>query len=87
MSMLDKMMGVPLEQALDDLPLAEDVVAALLRREGILGECLNCAGEFENWHLESVTFRNLNLADVGHAYREAVVWANDVMSSIITLGH
>jgi EAL and modified HD-GYP domain-containing signal transduction protein len=85
MSMLEKMMGVPLEEALTDLPLAEDVMAALLSRDGVMGECLNCAIEFEDWALERAKFRELALADVGQAYKDAVIWANEVMSSINAL--
>lgn len=82
MSMLDKMMGIQLETALEDLPLAEEVLAALLRQEGPMGECLACATAFENWQLEQAKFGSLSLGEVGQAYKDAVIWANEVMSSM-----
>jgi EAL and modified HD-GYP domain-containing signal transduction protein len=47
LSVLDALTGAPLEEALRELPLEDDVCAALLRRQGPLGELLGraCAAE------------------------------------------
>jgi c-di-GMP phosphodiesterase len=82
MSMLDQMMGVRLEEVLKDLPLAEEVVQALLTQQGRMGEALDCAVNYECWNLDAVSFEPLAMADIGRFYVESVAWANDVLSSI-----
>jgi EAL and modified HD-GYP domain-containing signal transduction protein len=85
MSMLDKMMGVELAEAIDGLPLSEEVVAALLRGEGILGAGLDCASRFELWQVDKAHFQDLTIAQIGQAYLDAVVWANDITAELAGL--
>lgn len=85
MSMLDKMMGVELAEALKDLPLSEEVLAALLRREGNLGAGLTCANQFELWQLDDAKFQNLAIGEIGQAYMSGVVWANDIIAELANL--
>jgi c-di-GMP phosphodiesterase len=46
-SILEKMLHLPMDELLQELPLTEDVNAALLQREGPMGEALACAIAFE----------------------------------------
>ena len=82
MSMLDRMTGVPLPEIVVDLPLAETVIAALLTHKGPLGDALSCSTHYECWDLDQVGFQNLPMTEIGRAFVEGVVWANDMISSL-----
>ncbi len=79
---LDALLGKPLAQLLDDLPLADDVRAAVLEHAGPLGHILAGVlalerGDFENPALEAL---DAQLAPA--AYLEALDWANEAMSEL-----
>jgi len=82
MSMLEHLTNVRLQEVLDELPLAEAVVQALLYHEGILGDALRCAIDYESWDLDAVRFQGLSLSDIGRASMTSVAWANDAAVSL-----
>lgn len=82
MSMLEQLTNQPLEEILTQLPLSDEVMRALLDREGILGEALNCAIQYECWNLEKARFADLDMRTIGQAFVESVAWANEVVNSI-----
>jgi EAL and modified HD-GYP domain-containing signal transduction protein len=78
-SLLDALLGAPMEDVLAGLPLAEDVEAAILRREGIVGKALEKAiayerGDFGNPALAGHARRALAIA-----YADAVAWADAML--------
>ena len=76
-SVLDQFLQIPLEQILADLPMNDEVNAALLRKEGILGEALECAIGFEQ--IEAPVehrFMDMDSDVIAAHYLEAVDWAN-----------
>jgi EAL and modified HD-GYP domain-containing signal transduction protein len=76
-SVLDQFLQIPLEQILADLPMNDEVNAALLRKEGILGEALECAIGFEQIEAPAVhRFMDLDSDVIAAHYLEAVDWAN-----------
>jgi len=77
-STLDAILGVSLESALNQLPLAEKIRAALLAREGILGEVLNCAIAFERGDWDTVTRGGLDRSAIQHSYLQAISWAAEM---------
>lgn len=84
MSMLELLMHVELKQVLSDLPLTEQVVGALLQQQGVLGEALQCAVNYERWHLDAVNFQSLSMPEIGRAFVAGVAWAHDVAASLET---
>ena len=77
--------GMTAMAAFDDitpLPLANNVVAALLNREGDLGEALNCvlSQELDDWI--NIRFANLSQTELSDINIEAINWAEDVLNSI-----
>ncbi|QSA96938.1 EAL and HDOD domain-containing protein [Methylococcus sp. EFPC2] len=86
MSMLDHMLGAPLDEIIEDLPLADAVARALVNREGVLGEALNCVIDYEHWSLDTLRFSELPVTEIGRAYRESVAWANEVAASLDLAG-
>lgn len=81
-SALDILMEKALEEVIEPLPLGEDLVAALLRREGALGEALNCTLAYETADFDNAVFRHLETSDVVDANVEAVSWANMVIEAL-----
>ena len=81
-SSLDLLMDRSLEELINPLPLADNVVAALLNREGDLGDALNCtlSQEQEDW--VNIRFANLSQEDLSDVNIEAINWAEDVLNNI-----
>ena len=57
LSILDTLMQAPMQTILQNLPLSDEVTQALLNREGILGEALNCAISYETLNWEGAHFK------------------------------
>lgn len=81
-SALDMLMERPLCRLIQPLPLREDIVAALLHREGTLGEALACALAYEMTDWDEVEFAGLGVDAIAVANIEAVTWANAVIDSL-----
>lgn len=78
-SILDQLIQRPMEEALQDLPLSEEVKQALLRQAGPMGEALDCARAFETDDPHRPRgFRGLSEETTSRLYLEAVAWAYDL---------
>ncbi len=77
-SSLDAMMDQPLKVVLDELPLSESSISALLEQKGVLGEALNCTLTMERNDFGQVSFGELGLADLSDIYLQAIHWADGV---------
>ena len=84
-SLADAMLGMPLEEALEHIPLAPESYAALLRREGAFTPVLELAIAFEHgdWARVDGLTKQLGLTggDASAAFREAVAWADDLVEA------
>jgi EAL and modified HD-GYP domain-containing signal transduction protein len=83
-SALEVLMQRPLTKLIEPLPLSDDVVAALLYREGILGEALSCALAYEMADWDKVKFVALGSEDILIANVEAVTWANGILDNSLS---
>lgn len=81
-SCLDSLLDIPLEDALQQLPLADDIIPAILNKEGVTGEALECVINYEHWNISGMAFRNLDHKLIGEAYVQSINWAKDVLSSL-----
>jgi EAL and modified HD-GYP domain-containing signal transduction protein len=72
LSVSDVLAGAPLEDVVAPLPLAEDVIAAIVHREGSKGRALTAAIACERGQLPAPEDRRLTLM----AYADAVAWAD-----------
>lgn len=81
-SSLDLLMDKSLEDLISPLPLADNVVAALLNREGELGEAINCTLAQEEGDWMNIRFADLSTEDLSDINIEAINWAEDVLNSI-----
>ena len=78
-SALDILMERDLADVIKPLPLSEEIVAALLKRQGPIGEALQCVIAYELAEIEKAQFNQLSSDDIYIANVEAVSWANMVM--------
>lgn len=82
LSNLDSLLDIPLNEALSHLPLADDIVAAILDKQGLGGDALRCVISYEHWNISSISFKNIDQSIIGDAYIKSISWAKDVMSNI-----
>jgi EAL and modified HD-GYP domain-containing signal transduction protein len=81
-SVINRLLGLPMREALDALPLADDVVAALLRGEGGEGRGLRTVLAWELGDFCAGDAIPGGQERVGRAYRDAVAWADDTAASL-----
>lgn len=80
LSCLDSLLDIPIEDALQQLPLADGIVPAILYKQGLTGEALECVVNYERWNIPGMVFGNLDQESIGEAYVRSVSWAKDVLS-------
>jgi EAL and modified HD-GYP domain-containing signal transduction protein len=74
-SAADALMDVPLEQALDPLPLSEDLVRALLRHEGTMGRALHAVLAYEQGQWEEADDLEVPPGRLREVYLDSLGWA------------
>ena len=80
-SLLDRLLGLPMQEVLDTIQLPDEVVSALLRREGMYGPYLALAEACElSSNLVVSLARSLDIqpVDVNKAHLSAIAWAQNV---------
>ncbi|VAW69316.1 hypothetical protein MNBD_GAMMA09-1645 [hydrothermal vent metagenome] len=81
-SSLDLLLDRSLEDLITPLPLADNMVAALLNREGELGTAINCTLAQEEGDWINIRFAELNPETLSDINIEAINWAEDILNSI-----
>ena len=76
LSMLDVLLGLPLREAMQTLPLNALVRAALLEQAGALGAAVKCSQRYERGDWRDVAFLSLSPPQISAAYLQAVSWAD-----------
>ncbi|MFI5377776.1 MAG: EAL and HDOD domain-containing protein [Tepidisphaerales bacterium] len=83
-SAMDALMDQPLDMVISDIPVAEDVSAALLGANTLLGKTYRFVLAFERGNSAMVDFiaRDLNLpsAKVSQVYTQALAWVDQCMN-------
>jgi len=75
-STLEAMMDLPLAELIQDLPLSDDMKAALINRDGVYGQALNCVEAMEKNDFSNIGFLDLELAEMSKLYLDAIYWAD-----------
>jgi c-di-GMP phosphodiesterase len=78
-SVIDAMMDAPMHDVIESLPLAEDMRNALVLRQGVMGELLDCVTELEAGEYDAPTAFMFN---AGELYLTALIWANTAAESL-----
>ncbi len=81
-SSLDAMMDQPLEDLLQELPLAQESKSALLEHKGIFGEALDSTLAMERSDFSLIGFADLDVTQLSDIYLEAINWADELTSSL-----
>jgi EAL and modified HD-GYP domain-containing signal transduction protein len=81
-SMLDVLTGLPITRLVEELPLAPQVVRALVAEEGTLGSTLKCARAYERAAWQQVAHANLAPELLRAAYVDAVFWAEEAQTTL-----
>lgn len=81
-SSLDSLLDMPLDEALSQLPLADDIVSAILHNEGLGGEALKCVISYEHWDISSISFEDIDQSIIGDAYIKSINWTKDILNNI-----
>ncbi len=82
LSNLDCLLDMPLDEAIGQLPLADNIVSAILHKEGLGGEVLKCVISYERWDISSISFKNIDQSTIGDVYIRSINWAKDVMANV-----
>ena len=81
-STLDAFLDCPMNEALSKLPLSDEIKAALLNREGSLGDILKCVLEYEQASMDEPRQKKLDVGSVRNAYVESVSWGENLMTAM-----
>ena len=73
-SVLDAVLDCPMRQALDALPLSDEICDALIDYRGPLGEVLKCVLAYEQSDWQSVQLGNLTGVKIRDCYLDSVSW-------------
>jgi EAL and modified HD-GYP domain-containing signal transduction protein len=84
LSVLDALLDRPMDQAVAELPLTDDIKNALIKRSGPIGQALNCTIAYERAEWDGVRFENLSPASIREKYMEAITWARQLTSGLLT---
>lgn len=82
-SVINRLLGLPMREALETLPLSDDVVAALLRGEGAEGLGLRTVLAWELGDFSAGDNVPGGRDRVARAYRDAVAWADETVTTTL----
>jgi len=83
LSVIDALLDCPMEKALSELPLAEDIKAALIDGSGSIGKALSCSIAYERADWNNVRFNGLDPASVRAKYMTAIGWARKLTDEVL----
>lgn len=84
LSCLDVLLGVPLIDVLDRLPMDHEIRAALLDHQGDLGKLLDVVTGYEAGDFGVIDQLGLEPYDLSRAYLEAVGWSLQTCESVLS---
>jgi c-di-GMP phosphodiesterase len=82
LSCLDSLLDMPLEDAMKQLPLASDILSAILHKQGLAGEALECVMNYEHWTISGMAYGNLDQTLIRQAYIQSINWAENVLGQL-----
>ena len=82
-SALDALMDNTMEEILTQLPLAEHISIALLHRQGIHGDILNCVLAYERGEWQQVKCGTLSMSQIRDCYLSALQRAQDACQQLL----
>lgn len=73
----------PIEDIVTEMPLSDDVVAALVTKKGLMGEALSCLAKIEstNTNYMDLSFEGIQLTEIANIYLSSSVWAQEAIAA------
>ena len=81
-SALDLLLQRPLPELLKPLPLSDEILSALIKREGLLGSVLKSVLAYEVSDWDNILIDNLTADDILVINIEAVTWAGAIIDTL-----
>ena len=81
LSVADALLQVPLETIVEELPLADEVSSALLRRDGPAGAILKAVVSYEQGDFDAASLQS-HAPGIASSYRDALGWAVETVSTL-----
>jgi c-di-GMP phosphodiesterase len=81
-SALDALLDSPMEDILKSLPLSDDITAAILSYEGMLGAALQCVLAYERGDWDNVHCAALDSTSITDTYLQAIAWTSRANDSL-----
>jgi len=81
LSVADALLDVPLETIVEELPLADEVSAALLRRDGPAGTILDAVVSYEQGDFDAASLQAISRG-IATSYRDALGWAVETVAAL-----
>ncbi len=81
-SLIDAMMDQSMERIMGELPLANDIVRALLDKEGELGSLMNFVVRYEQGEWDEATANSQSAEEVGQSYLDAIEWSSELINEL-----
>jgi EAL and modified HD-GYP domain-containing signal transduction protein len=81
-SLLDALVDAPLEEVIDDLPLSDEIVDALVSGRGTQGEILRSVVAYEHGDFAGAELSSVPTEQIAEAYLGAVGWARDAVQGM-----
>jgi EAL and modified HD-GYP domain-containing signal transduction protein len=82
LSVVDALLDLPMDEAVRDLPLSEDVVAALVDRAGGKGRTLTMAEACERGAWDDAALPGLDASELAVLHVEALTWADGTAAGL-----
>lgn len=84
-SVIDAIMDKSMQEVLAQLPLSDEVCAALLEQRGRMGEALHCAIAYERGEWDEVKYQNISDQQIRDVYLKSLSWCRDFMGALDSL--
>jgi len=83
LSVIDALLDSPMEKAVANLPLNEEVKTALISKSGPIGQALRCTIAYENADWDEVQFYGMSPGPIRDAYVESIGWARNLTGGLL----
>jgi EAL and modified HD-GYP domain-containing signal transduction protein len=83
LSLLDTLMDRPMPEALNALPLVDEVKDALLQHKGPMAEALECVEAYERCDWAQTAFAKLDEKKIREAYLSSLAWTRTVTRELV----
>lgn len=83
-SLLDALVDRPMADALEQLPLVDDVKDAILHQKGLMAQALDCVRAYEYCDWEHTTCGSLDEKSIREAFLRSVAWTRSAAHELVS---